>query len=271
MNKPLSLLLRSCGLYRPAPKTPGACLRRRLERALQILGVLYLGLQAFPQVLFAHSVTAAGITVYARAPLPPETAACLTRAAALTQQSELAVPGRRERAFVCDSPWLYLLWSPTSAQSFACSVPLTDNVFIADADFAHDTARSSAPAYNVRTLSTVVAHEITHGLIRHRLGWWRGIRLPSWVAEGYCDYVAREGSFPDARGQQLLAAGQSDPSASFRYYKDRQMMRYLKEIRGLSFEQIVARADDPTAVEAETRRLLRRPPPEVNAPPPPQP
>ena len=150
-------------------------------------------------------------------------------------------------------------------------MPLTDNVFVADADFLHDAARSSAPVYNTRTLSTVIAHEITHGLIRHRLGCWRGIVLPSWIAEGYCDYVARESSFPDAKGRQLMVAGGSDPSASFRYYKDRQMMRYLTETRGLSFDQIIARADDPVAVEAETRRALRLPRPEPTAPPLPPP
>ena len=257
MNKPLSLLLRSLGLRRPSPKTHLELALRRLERAATILLVLYGGLQVFPQVLFAHSVTAQGITVYSRAPLPLETTACLDRAESLLRPSELAVPGSHERIFVCGSPWLFQLFSPTSAGSFAFSVPLTDNVFIADADFAHDTARSASPVYNTRSLSAVIAHEITHGLIRHRLGWWRGVRLPAWVAEGWCDYVAREGSFPEAKGRQLMASCLSDPSPSFQYYRDRQMVRYLKETRGLSFEQIVAHADEPAAVEAETRQALR--------------
>ena len=261
MNKPLALLLRSLGVYRPAPRTRLAHLLRRLERAALLLGLLYLGLQAFPQVLFAHSVTADGITVYSRAPLPPaETAACLDRARSLLQASELAVPGRPERVFVCNSPALFRLFSPTTGQAFAFSVPLTDNVFIAQADFARDLARSAAPVYNMRSLSSVVAHEITHGLIRHRLGWWHGLTLPLWVAEGYCDYVAREGSFPDATGHRLLASGQSDLSHSFQYYKYRQMVRYLKEDEHRSFDQIAARKNDAPAVESATRQALQPPP-----------
>ncbi len=254
MNKPLALLLRCLGVYRPTPKAPFA----RLERMALLLGLLYLGLQTFPQALFAHSVTADGITVYSRAPLSPaETAACLDHAHSLLQQTELAVPGRTERVFVCNSPALFRLFSPTTNQAFAYSVPLTDNVFVAQADFAHDTARSAAPIYNTRSLSAVIAHEITHGLIRHRLGWWRGTTLPAWVAEGYCDYVAQEGSFPDATGRRLLASGQSDLSHSFQYYKYRQMVRYLKEDEHRSFDQIAARKNDAPAVEAETRQALQ--------------
>ena len=257
MNKLLSLFRRALGLRRSAPETPVGRALRRLERAVFILLLAYAGLQAFPQVLFAHSVTAQGITLYSQAPLPPEAEACLSRAHGLIQPSELAVSGRAERIFVCDSPWLFSLFSPTSTQAFAYSVPLTDNVFIATANYRRDTARSAAPNYNSRSLSAVMAHEITHGLIRHHLGWWRGVSLPTWVAEGYCDYVAREGSFPAPEGWRLMTSGLANPSMSFRYFEYRQMVRYLAEDEHLSFDQIVARANDPAAVEAATRQALR--------------
>ena len=102
-----------------------------------------------------------------------------------------------------------------------------------------------------------MAHEITHGLIRRRLGLWRGVFLPAWVAEGYCDYVAGEGSFPEATGRYLLATGRTDPSPSFHYYEDRQMVRYLVEERHLSFGQIVDCAGDSAAIEAQTRQSIR--------------
>ncbi len=258
MNKPTALLLRIFGFRLPPPTTAFGRVRRRLERATTVLAIGYVALQAFPQVLFAHNVTTQGITIYSRAPLPAETAACVDRAAVLLRQSELAVPGRTERIFVCDSPWLYRLLCPASASAFACSVPLTDHVFIASADFRQDVARSSAPQYNTRSLSGVIAHEITHGLIRHRLGLWRGVRLPTWVAEGYCDYVARDGSFPTAEGRRLLAEDRIDPTPSFRYFRYRQTVRWLIEVKHLSFEQVVARSDDPATVEADTRASLQR-------------
>ena len=254
MNKPLALMLRGLGLRRPAPKTPLGRAVRRAERTLTVLALLYAGLQAFPQVLFAHSVTANGISIYSRSPLPPAAAECATRAAALVQQSELAVPGRHERVFVCNSPWLFRLFNPRSPGAFAVRISLTGRVFVADADFQSDTARRSSPDFNTRKLSSVMAHEITHGLIRHRLGLWRGTLLPDWVDEGYCEYVARESSFPEAEGLRRFAAAEVHPSSAYRYFEYRQMVRHLIDNQHLTFPQIVARSSDAAAVTAEARQ-----------------
>jgi hypothetical protein len=257
MNKITSILLRCLGLNRPKPKTRlGRCLRRS-EQVLGVLGVLYMSLHLFPQTLFAHSVTANDITIYSRSPLPPEATLCAARAADLVKKSELAVPDRHERVFVCNAPWLFRLFSPRSPSAFAVSVPVTDNVFVAAVEFPADVVTRSGPGFNRRSFSSVVAHEITHGLIRHRLGLLRGIRLPEWVAEGYCDYVAKESSFPEAFGLQLFAAGQSHPSMSYRYFAYRQMVRYLVEQKHLTFSEMVALAHESDAVAAEARQALR--------------
>jgi hypothetical protein len=221
-----------------------------------VLAVAYVALHAFPQLLFAHSLTTSGITFYSRAPLPPDAAARADEVAALLERCELAVADRHERVFVCDSPWLFGLFSPTSAGAFAFSVPLTDHVFVASADWSRDLASRAAPEFNSRSLSAVVAHEITHGLIRHRLGLLRSVRLPDWVAEGYCDYVADESSFPTEQGLRLFASGERHPSASYRYFTYRLMVRHLVEDQHLSFSQVVARAGEFAAVEAATREAL---------------
>ncbi len=256
-NKPLLLLLRCFGFCRPAPKTRFERGLRRAEPVVLAVLLLYAALQAFPQVLFAHSLTAQGITFYSRTPVPPEAASCAAGARVLLHQSELAAPDRQERIFVCNSPWLFRLLAPEAADGFALSAFPTNNVFIAQADFERNVARSSAPIYNTRTLSSVAAHEITHGLIRRRLGLVRGFLLPSWAAEGYCDYVAKESSFPMAKGLRLMTSGQIDPSPAFRYFEDRQMVRYLIDDRHLSFAQVVSRARDYDAVKAETQNWLQ--------------
>ena len=256
MTKPLAVLLRCLGFNRPEPKTPLGRHLRRAEQVLTLLALLYVGLHVFPQVLFAHSVTAEGITVYSRKPLAAEASECLKRAAALVQKSELAVPGRRERVFVCNSPWLFQFFKPR-AGGFAYSVPVTDHIFIADADFAADVARWSAPNYNTRSLSSVMAHEITHGLIRHRLGLLRGILLPDWLDEGYADYVARESSFPEVEGLRRMVSGERHPSPAYRYFEYRQMVRYLLEVKQLSFAQAVSKAGDAAALEQEVRQWLQ--------------
>lgn len=258
MHKLVRTALRLSGFNRPTPATRLGRYLRRAERSAVALAVLYLGLQFSPQVLFAHSVTADGITFYSRQPLPADlVSSCAARSRELLQASELAEQERPERVFVCDSKWLFALFGPASAQAFAFSVPVTDNVFVAAADFPADAAHSGAPVYNTRILSSVVAHEITHGLIRRRLGWWRATSLPAWIAEGYCDYVAREGSFPEATGSALMAAGRNDPSAAFRYFEYRQTVRYLLDEQHLTFAQLVSRADDYASAKEATRQWLR--------------
>lgn len=251
------LLRRSLGFGRTEPASPLAKGLRRTNQLLSVIAVTWLALHLFPQALFAHSITAAGVTLYARDPLPEVANERIERALKLVANSELATDGRAERVFVCNNRWLFTLLAPTSSRAFAFTMPITGNIFVADADFVKDATRSSAPTYNTRSVSGVVAHEITHNLIRKRLGLIRSIMLPKWVAEGYCEYVAHESSFPEAEGLRLLAAGRADPSPSFRYFRYRQMVRHLMEDEELNFDQLAARARDEHAVEAETLAALR--------------
>lgn len=250
-------VLRILGFKRRPPRTRLGKYARNSERALFVVLLLYLALLFFPQPLFAYNVTEKGVTVYSRAPLPPETTARIDEAMALVVRSEISVPGRSERIFVCDNRWLFRLFAPISPRGFAISWPISDNIFIAQSDLAQNVTKSTAENYDRRSFSSVAAHEITHGLIRHRLGLIRGVHLPAWVAEGYCDYVARETSFPEDRGLQMLRDGKEELSASFRYFVYRQMVRHLIDDRHYSFDQLAARAGDATAVKSETIAALK--------------
>ena len=251
----LRLLLRACGIGRPRPTTALGRNLRRGERAAAVLCLAYLLLHAYPQPLFAHNVTAHDITLYSRLPLPPAAVERLAQARALLDRSELAVAGRPARVFLCNSPGLFRLFAPLKAGSFAISFPFTDNIFVADADIAADLVTSAHKAR--RSLSGVIAHEITHDLIRQRLGVWQSLILPEWVVEGYCDYVADSSSYPEALGQDLLATGRPADSDSARYYLQRRMVAHLIDDRHLSFAAVVARARDQAAVERETRAAAR--------------
>lgn len=250
-------IARVFGFRRTKPTTKLGKFARNSERAGLIVALLWLGLVSFPQPLFAYNVSAKGVTIYSRAPLPPETSARINEALHLISRSELAVPGRTERIFVCNNPWLFRLFAPASPTSFAISLPVSDNIFVAEADLATDVARSNSPNHNRRSFSSVAAHEITHGLIRHRLGFIRAALLADWVNEGYCDYISRESSFAEDDGFRILRDGRDDPSSSFRYFVARQMVRHLIEDRHLSFDEITKRAGDSVAIKAETVAAVR--------------
>ena len=257
MNKSALLLLRLLGFKRDQPKTRLGRYVRRLERTLTVVALFWFGLLVFSQVCFPYNVTHQGVTIYSRAPLPQENTTRIAETIRLVERAELAVRGRTERIFVCNNRWLFCVFSPITPRAFGFSVPVVDNVFVAEADLAQNVARSASPVYNQYPFSSVVAHEITHGLIGHRLGLWGEFRLPRWVKEGYCDYVARASSFPEAEGFKLLRTGGHDPSMSFRYFTYRQMVRHLMDDQGYSFKQVADRAGEQALVEAETIRAIK--------------
>lgn len=255
MRRPALTLLRLLGIARPRPTTPLGRRLRRVERAFLMLGLAYATLHICPQPLFAHSVTARGITLYSRRPLPSSAVDRLVAARALLDRSELGAPARPARVFLCDSPGLYRAFAPLSGGSIAVSIPATGHIFVATADVAADLVTTAGGAG--RSLSGVIAHEATHDLIRRRLGAWRSLTLPSWVVEGYCDYVAGSGGYPEAEGRAMLASGRPPDTQSARYYLYRRMVAHLLDDRHLGFDQLVARAGEGDTVERATRAAAR--------------
>jgi hypothetical protein len=242
---------------RPQAKTWSAQMGYWLNWLFLILVSAFFVLQVFPQIVFRHEMTVHGITVHSRLPIPSAAPEVLAKAAALVSASELAIPGKNADVFVADEPWVFWLFRPFKS-SFAVSVPLTNNIFIADGDFETDIARSRHREFNTRVLSAVIAHEITHGLIVARIGFIDTVRAPGWVIEGYCDYVAREGSFPEQRGLALLASGSTDPSSSFEYFVGRQLVKHLIEQEKMTFEQIAASATQSKELRADVAAQLAK-------------
>jgi len=119
MNRLIDLLQRSVGFGRTKPKTATGRTIRNANRLLTAVALVWFTFHLFPQVVFAHQVTAKGVSVYAREPLPPETTQRIAEAMSLVSNSELAIPGRTERIFICNQPWLYRSLAPTSFRAFA--------------------------------------------------------------------------------------------------------------------------------------------------------
>jgi hypothetical protein len=178
--------------------------RRLLNRFGTVVGLLLIAVHLFPVLIFRNAFAAEGVTLRARDPLTAQSNQRIAEAMDLVRRSELYVAGRSEQIALCNSHALFVALAPGHGDSFAYSIPVTDHMFIADANIERDLCRSATDQFNRRRLSSVMAHEITHGLIRHRLGLVPSMRLPSWIAEGYPDYVASESSFPEERGLQLL-------------------------------------------------------------------
>ena len=219
--------------------------------------LIYAGLHAFPAILFTHHVSAENVTLYQRSPVSPAAVQRIAEAVNLTRRSELFTPDANYRVFLCNNRALFRFFGLFHGSSYAFSLPLTNHIFVAEADLERNFARSAAKEYNRRTFAGVLAHEITHVMIRHSLGVVSAMRLPSWIAEGYSDYLAQESSVPEEEGIPSLLEEKGKSSPAFNYFVWRKMVQHLMDDEHLTFAQLIERAGDFESVRRETIAALR--------------
>ncbi len=251
------LLLKLLGLKREKPQTKPGRIVRRCEYAVTALAVVYLVLQLFPQVLFAHSVQAHGIQLYSREQVGGDAEAILTAVRSRIAGSTLHRDDQRFAVFICNSKLIYVLFAPLNRGSFAITNPLTQRIFVADADLSRNQSRRFAPDFNVRSFTGVVSHEMGHLLLRRGFGFRMNRRLPAWLKEGYCEMLAGESSFPEASGDSLLADNGGNDSKSFSYFTYRRMVEYLIQEEKLTIEDLVGETPDEEEVRRKTCDWIR--------------
>lgn len=97
-----------------------------------------------------------------------------------------------------------------------------------------------------RTLTYFIAHEVTHALLAKHLGRLGYLRLPTWINEGYADYLAKAGAFDYERELRQYRQGASDldPAKSRLYNRYHLAVSYWLDKRGLNVGQLLALPDD---------------------------
>ena len=226
---------------------------RYLQYLLASVGLAYLFLLFFPQVLFANEITHDTFTVYSREPLDPNIHAVLDKVEARLSASGIDDKGFNPRIFISDSHGLYALLSLyVGSNSFAkgyLALP-TNNVFVNRCDVAHDLVFRDAPAYRERSLSGVIAHEVTHLFVREKFGYLRNLTLPEWKQEGYSEYVAGGTLLDDETGVRKWKENPAD-SSGYRYFKDYMLVKYLIDVKKMSVEELFNRDFDVASLEKE--------------------
>lgn len=213
----------------------------------------YVLLLCFPQVLFAHQVTYKNFTVYSREPLDQNAYAMLDKVEARLATSPLNNDQVKPKIFLTNSQRLY---SPLNlyvgANSFARALPVlpTSNIFVNEADVAKDQVYRHAAAYNSRGLSEVLAHEVTHLLVREKFGYFKNITMPAWKKEGYAEYVSGGTTLDTAEGTRLWKANPQN-DRGYAYFKYYNLVKYLLEKDKISVEEFFTRDFDRAALEAK--------------------
>ena len=218
----------------------------------------YVLLLSFPQVLFAHEVSYKNFTVYSREPLDDSVYAMLDKVETRLSASPLNTPEVKPKILLTGSQRLYSMFSLyIGGNSFGKGLPLlpTSNVFINDADVGQDLVFRKAPTNNQRSLSGVVAHEVTHLLIRKKFGYVKNVTLPAWKKEGYCEYIAGGSTLDYDTGVRLWKANPND-GTGYLYFKYYMVVKYLLETEKLTVEELFTRDIDLATMEAKVLSTL---------------
>ena len=173
--------------------------------------------------------------------------------------ARLPAPERGPIHIVTAPKWVYAMFNPASRDAFAVTRGFGRTIWIRDADFEMDYSFSGRSAHNRRSLSGVITHETVHVTLNQRLGVIASLRIPTWLTEGYCDFIADETSYPFEAGIDALLAKNSPPSTSLRYFQYYAAVRYLIDIEGTSFDYLLTNSDAYQYAELAARfaRLQR--------------
>lgn len=169
--------------------------------------------------------------------------AAFVLAADKVQRSPLARASEPRQVFITTGGWRWYWLSVSSAKSLALTRPLGSAVIINRTDPETATVRNARTTGKGRTLASIVAHETTHGMIRHRYGFYADALYPTWLTEGYCDFVAGESTLTAADVARLEAAGTDHPALV--YYHGRRRVAAILARDGGSVERMFAEARNP--------------------------
>ena len=154
--------------------------------------------------------------VYSVTPLPP----AIEGVVRIADSKVAASPSGSFRAsdqsiFLTGGGWRWKWLAATRQNSFAITRAVNDAIIVNRADVANDEVHRRAMIGDRRSLSGVIAHEMTHASIRSHFGSMADWRYPSVLREGYCDFVAGEGSLTDAEARALLQQGAEHPALAY--------------------------------------------------------
>jgi hypothetical protein len=185
--------------------------------------IIYLLLLAHPEPLFSYSITFDNITFYSNSRLPPETAAIASAVTQRLASSELYEPQLRQRVFVVERPWLWILLNGPYQHAIARNVELGNAILIPQLDVERQQIRH----FDGRRAGAVgiLTHEVVHTFVQRRIGLLRLWHLAWWQKEGYPEYIASERC--------------ADFKSPLRYQAAARAWKYLLETRQMSFDQVI--------------------------------
>lgn len=190
-----------------------------ISLAIRVLFTVYIGVRLFPSLLFKGETQYKNTTIFSNEPV--DIGYILDKSYQRVQQSAISDHDISLSVFFCDTYWKYLFFNPMSSGSFGVSYPVINHIIIAKTDFQSGAVISRRENNNIRTLESLLTHEIAHRYVEAEFGLLKTRLMPGWKEEGYCEYIAQASSHNAVKGMQIFLADSTDESMSFRYFKYR--------------------------------------------------
>jgi hypothetical protein len=225
-------------------------LGKAISFAALVFGVIllaYLGMVTFPQLMFSKHITYKSYEVWSDRTIPPQINQVLDDATRRLYTSDLYEPNKKVKLFFCNDSWRLLIHALDDQSAANTDTWLTRNVYIRASDitnnrfYAPDTKPIPDEAH--RPLSYVIAHEVTHVIEAIQFERPLKLKYPSWLLEGYSDYVAKGGDFNFDENRRLLKINSPllDLQKSGLYRRFHLEVAYLIDKKGLTARQVFAK------------------------------
>lgn len=217
-------------------------------------------LLAFPQPLFAYSMTHGQLELWSDTPFDEGHAKrVLDDAVQRINASPLPLDGAVHRVFITNTEWRRRLYFLPNWQAGGINHYLSNNVFIGRADIPNNhLSGDHGLVLPPRTLAYFVAHEIGHSLVSGRIGKIGNKLLPTWIEEGVPDYIGFGGDVDIDGLTRALAEDKPEMNSakSGLYARYRLLVAFMLEREGWTIDRLLESHLSQEDAEAILRKRM---------------
>lgn len=227
-------------------------------------GLIYLTLLIYPYILFVHKIDYNNCTIYSDNKIDDNIKSIIDDAINRISKSDLYDRNIHFNIFICNKLWRFSIF--TQGNMYAGAVThyhLTCNIFFRPCDIPNNkiippvswSTDKNPFGFSDRPLSYYFAHEMTHKLEANYTGAF-DFGQPTWLTEGYADYIGKYGNFDFNENLKLLHnnAPELDPKLGlYRYYHLK--VAYLLDKKGLTIMEVYKNTPDEKTLNSEIFNL----------------
>jgi len=221
-------------------------MKKPLKRVLIIVTIVaafYALILIYPDPLFKHQYKYKNFSVHSDREIPLEIEQILDMVQERLSFSELYSADTTFNLYFCNDDWRFLLFSRDTKAGAVVNGFISANAFFRKSDIRHNQLNfrhTWNPNHNDRPLSYFLAHELTHSL-QSKYDRFMVLKTPTFVMEGYADYIGKGYAFNYARYKKMLINDEyvMKPKESGLYNLYHLAIAYLMDRKGYSYKEIL--------------------------------